>query len=267
MKSNFLRDSDDDSIDKTRTNESPKVQSHQLFAGPDEMEYVLPILVTDTIAPVMIEPAVVKAPSVSPIKSRILDKRVFGDAAGWDKGSRMTVEGIKQAYGGLYDTLFHTGNYKNIYVQEFVVRPDTQLVMLMNAIAIAAKSIQLVFSRRQRSQGIISHPTRTGVPSPSKSRSIGRGRWTEAEEDEEEEKEWDAVDVQVCVSRELRHRVVLCQFLQKTRSSGAAMRNTDQRNAANSRIERVNKAIQVIILIQIFSIIFPCTYLCMFNLY
>jgi len=255
LKRNFLLDSEgeesdgelgDIDIDTT----SAFQKSPPLFDGPDEMEYVLPIqlevIESESSSTIEATGAVVKpviAPSsVSPIKSRVVDKRVFGDAAGWDKGPRMTVEGIKEAYGGLYDTLFHTGNYRNIYVQEFVVRPDTQLVMLMNAIAIAAKSIQLVFSRRQRSQGIISHPTRL---SPSKSQAMRRGRWTEEddEEEEEEEKEWDAVDVQVCVSRELRHRVVLCQFLQK-RSTGLSMRNTE-RNAANSRIERVNKAIQV----------------------
>lgn len=241
-----MRDSDeegsDDGLAASASAVNETAPTKQLFDGPDEMEYVLPVVVTNEAEQSTIKPVV--APTASPLKSRVIDKRVFGDAAGWDKGSRLTLEGIKIAYGGLYDTLFHTGNYKSIYVQEFVVRPDTQLVMLMNAIAIAAKSIQLVFSRRQRSQGIISHPTRTGAPSPNKSRSMGRSRWTEEEEEEEEEKEWDAVDVQVCVSRELRHRVVLCQFLQKSRASGMSLRN-NERNAANSRIERVNKAIQV----------------------
>lgn len=244
-----MKDSDSEgSEDATGDHVTESTVGRQLFDGPDEMEYVLPVVQTDVLPTNSAGSKPLIAPTVSPQKTRILDKRVFGDAVGWDKGSRLTLEGIKQAYCGLYDTLFNTGNYKSIFMQEFVVRPDTQLVMLMNAIAIAAKSIQLVFSRKQRSQGIISHPPRGVGASPSKSAiNRSRGRWTaeddEDDEDENEENVWDAVDIQVCVSRELRHRVILCQFLQKARSNGVA--HNPERNEANSRIERVNKAIQV----------------------
>jgi hypothetical protein len=127
--------------------------------------------------------------------SKRLDNRVQGDTASWITGPRLTIDGIKEAYGGLYETLLNTGSYISIFVQEFVVRPDTPLTTLMNTVAISAKSTQLIFSRRQRSQGLISYPQLPGSASSSSTTSSS-GSKSKLGLDEPE-KDWDVIDVQV----------------------------------------------------------------------
>lgn len=140
-----------------------------------------------------------------------IDVRVSGDTSNWSSGELLTSSGIKAAYSGLYDTLQQSSNYSCILVQEFVVRPDVPLINLMNTIGLAAKSTQLVFSRRQRSQGIISSPQQN-----ISVESDGNGNGNTPIK-AEIEKDWDIVDVQVCISKELKKRVILCQFLRKQR--------------------------------------------------
>lgn len=140
-----------------------------------------------------------RSPHVPPTRfnSNKPDERLRGDATSWDSGPRLTPEGIKAAYSGLYDILpANSHNLSAIFVQEFVVRPDVPLLTLMNTIAIAAKSTQLIFTRKQRSQGIISYPQIPALQSPEAYKS--RRAMAARESNDDIERDWDMVDVQVC---------------------------------------------------------------------
>ena len=173
--------------------------------------------------------------SAAPTPRVNIDERVKGDASSWSTGPLLTPEGVKASYAGLYDTLLQSSNYNSIFVQEFVVRPDIPLINIMNSVAQAAKSTRLVFSKRQLSQGIISDPQSslskehnnktTTTPSTGSNTS-------------DIEKDWDIVDVQVCISKQLKQRVILCQFLRKHRIV------TPNKEVSSPRILKIIKALQ-----------------------
>ncbi len=87
------------------------------------------------------QPEELRTPRLRNLPTKGVDERIKGDMTSWFNGSRLTVEGIKTYYTGLYDTQATLGQYNCISVQEYVIRPDIPLQTLMNAIAIAGTSI------------------------------------------------------------------------------------------------------------------------------
>ena len=157
------------------------------------------------------------------------DERISGDMTFWTSGPKLTVSGIKSSYGGLYDTLLHTGNYTSIYVQEYVVRPDIPVTDLINTLSSSVKILNnhYTFTRKQRSQCLISpsfQPPLTpfsNILSPLRLATTTGTLHTTSTPPHTGvaivDDDWDVVDVQVCISKELKQRVILCQFLRKLR--------------------------------------------------
>ena len=162
------------------------------------------------------------------------DERISGDMTFWTSGPKLTVSGIKSSYGGLYDTLLHTNNYTSIYVQEYVVRPDIPVTDLINTLSSSVKMLNnhYTFTRKQRSQCLISPSfqppttpfsnilsplrlaTSTGTTTNTTSNTTSTPPHTGVVAVDDD---WDVVDIQVCISKELKQRVILCQFLRKLR--------------------------------------------------
>ena len=199
------------------------------------------------------------------------DERISGDMTFWTSGPKLTVSGIKSSYGGLYDTLLHTNNYTSIYVQEYVVRPDIPVTDLINTLSTSIKILNnhYTFTRKQRSQCLISpsfQPPTTpfsNILSPLRlatttgtSHTISNTTSTPphtavaATVDDD----WDVVDIQVCISKELKQRVILCQFLRKLRPAfispaffgksprTSARTSTDNTHTTNTSIPNNNSS-------------------------
>ena len=162
--------------------------------------------------------------------------RINGDYDDWYNGSKLNHEGITAAYSGLYSTLLSsTGNYMMVHGIEIILRPDVQLVsQLLPTIQRTAEACKLDSEVCQSSHILLEHRGFDGgINSPDGSnsdtgeqviQSIGvdpifpanssadgttKPRRTRVND------EWDCIDIQVCVSRQLKHRVLLCQFLKK----------------------------------------------------
>jgi hypothetical protein len=121
---------------------------------------------------------------------------------------------------------------------ECVVRPDVELKQIMDAVskiceyggskvvnsdentdilASHNKKGNLRYSILQRSHAIISRFSKNGLLKPV-------------------EKEWDIIDVQVCISKDLRQRVLLCQFLKKLSNNFLAESSSISNSVLNGAI-------------------------------
>ena len=100
-----------------------------------------------------------------------------------------------------------------MHLVELAVRPDVELKRVMSAVSavlhgpVAGRS-RLQFAFLQRNHGLISRASTDGrlsqTPPPAA------------------EPEWDLVDVQVCLSRDTRRRVLLFQFLKALNNNNGA---------------------------------------------
>jgi len=123
------------------------------------------------------------------------DLRLQGDLSSFHYGDRLANDGLKIYYSGIFETALNQGSHYSVQVVECVIRPDAPLKSLMKVVCKAAEGRNLYFTQVQRSQVIISNPPMT------------QGPWKNSE--------WDLVDCQVCISRELKQRVLLFQFMVK----------------------------------------------------
>lgn len=151
------------------------------------------------------------------IYSNEFDERTRGDFSLWKDGSRLTWIALKQSYVGLFDSLLNTSNhYRCVSVMECVVRPDIELKRIMAVALRASHNLSCKFQLLKRSQALIlasdvngnfnqTHYRLATALSPS---SISKSSL-----------EWDVLEVQVCISRELKQRVLVGIFLKKTNSS------------------------------------------------
>jgi len=142
-----------------------------------------------------------------------VDPRLEGDVSSWSSGGRLTSAGLRRAYVGLFPSRAGWDNFNGSLVRaeggalgplfcslvvEVAVRPDVLLSQLMQAAGAPCRGrTALNYALLQRSHAEV---TRS---------SAGSGA-----------AEWEAVDVQVCVSREIRQRVLLFQFLKSASSAG-----------------------------------------------
>jgi len=88
--------------------------------------------------------------------STLLDERLRGDFSYWHAGPRLSVEGARAAYAGLFDTALSTGDYYSVHVVECAVRPDVDLRALMAVALRAAQAGKLAVTLAQRSHALVS---------------------------------------------------------------------------------------------------------------
>jgi hypothetical protein len=139
------------------------------------------------------------------------DERINNDYDDWHSGPNMEPEGIQRNYSGLYGTLATTtGNYAIVHGIEIVLRPDVSLMThILPALQRAAEASKLSCEVCQSSHVLLEQ------------RSSGHSRTDELlgvdgrQGPAVHNMEWDCIDIQVCVSRALKHRVLLCQFFKK----------------------------------------------------
>eukprot|EP01038_Epipyxis_sp_PR26KG_P011781 gene11781-15763_t len=126
------------------------------------------------------------------------------------------------------------GGYYCMHVLECVVRPDIELKTLMGIVFKVAKANKnkcvfyqrnhaVVYANSNRSitQVMAASVTNVVLSAASSSANVNNTNNTHStnvishRNTAAEIKEWDIIDIQVAVSRELRQRVLLCQFLRK----------------------------------------------------
>lgn len=112
-----------------------------------------------------------------------------------------------------------TKGYYNIHVMECIIRPDIELKAVMAVIVQLGKLYQCKCTLLQRSHAVL---TPTYGTNPSKTSailsrlSIDHGVVNSSPgEYSLEHKEFDCVDVQICISRSVRQRVILLQFMKR----------------------------------------------------
>jgi hypothetical protein len=193
---------------------------------------------------------VTNKPQVNPTSSdplrahaqSILDDRVQGDYSAWQDGPRLTVDGLRSSYSGLVDSGLETGRFASILSIECVLRPDIPVANVLDAMAKVTKTSRmnapgggggsLRFTNRQGNHLVVD------VVQSNEHRATAAlvsGLTDSQEQAEEDESDWDRLDIQLCISRELRQRVLLCQFLKKISSS-------DNEPAINSTQSRTTSA-------------------------
>ena len=146
------------------------------------------------------------------------DERINNDYDDWHSGTNMELAGIQRNYSGLYGTLMSTtGNYTIVHGIEIVLRPDVSLMAhILPALQRTAEASKLTCEVCQSSHVLLEQRSAVVVRRTDSLLSPPR-------EGEEESRdvavihnlEWDCIDIQVCVSRALKHRVLLCQFFKK----------------------------------------------------
>lgn len=152
------------------------------------------------------------APGAKPVYE--IDPRIRGDFNVWHKGSRLTSEGIHAAYTGIHTPPLTDTASKcfTSHVIECVIRPDVELRGIMAIVFQACQHHGLLFeTHEQRSHALIAH-------SQSIYNRHGDGTAENAGQSASHlgvdwGSEWDCIDVQVCLSRELRQRALVLQVL------------------------------------------------------
>lgn len=108
------------------------------------------------------------------------DERIAGDFTHWHSGTRLSLEGLREAYHGLFPTALNSGSFFCVHVVECVLRPDVELCQVVAAALRACQHMRpaLSCSFAQRSH-IIAMPSH-----------LAATQWSE-------EAEWDVMDLQV----------------------------------------------------------------------
>lgn len=172
----------------------------------------------------------------------ILDDRIQGDYSAWQDGPRLTVDGLRGSYSGLVDSGLETGRFVSILTIECVLRPDIPVANVLEAMSKVTKTSRmnapgggggsLRFTNRQGNHLVVDV-----VPNNENrvTAALVSGLTDGQEQAEEVESDWDRLDIQLCISRELRQRVLLCQFLKKVSLS-------DNEQSDNSTQQRCTSA-------------------------
>lgn len=95
--------------------------------------------------------------------------------------------------------------YYNLHVMECVLRPDVEAKIIMAIVVKMAKERNFKCSLLQLNHAVITLKRNHPIPNISKTGDV-QGKAL---------REWDQIDVQICISRELRQRVLLIQFLKR----------------------------------------------------
>jgi len=176
----------------------------------------------------------------------ILDDRIQGDYSAWQSGPRLTTEGLRSAYSGLVDVALDTGRFISILAIECVLRPDISASKVLEAMTKVTKTSRmnvpgggsgsLRFTNRQENHLVVE------VVPKQESRVTaalvsGLANESDQQDEDAEASDWDKLDIQLCLSRELRQRVLLCQFLKKV-----SVDETDNAKPVNDR--RSSSALQ-----------------------
>lgn len=129
--------------------------------------------------------------SSSRVKSHALpsrgdDERIKGDFSHWHSGERLSADGIKACYHGIFESALNSGAFFSVHVVECVVRADMDLKKLIAAVVRTARAMNLEFVLAQRSHVVLHAQQLHSAPS----------QWSQ-------DTEWDIVDVQVTKSMRL----------------------------------------------------------------
>eukprot|EP00981_Chlorochromonas_danica_P013531 scaffold6421_cov251-Ochromonas_danica.AAC.25 len=107
----------------------------------------------------------------------------------------------------------NTKGYYNIHVMECIIRPDIELKVIMAIIVQLAKSFQCKCSLIERSHAVL-FPTSTKASSFMSKLNGGSSKTADTSQPLTRG-EFDCVDVQVCINRDVRQRVLLLQFMKR----------------------------------------------------
>lgn len=99
-----------------------------------------------------------------------------------------------------------------LHTVECVIRPDIELKSVMAIVVKLAKHVKCKCILQKRSHAILFQSTSSNnsIPTDNTDAKGNAG------------KEWDQLDIQICVNRELRQRVVLMQFMKRSGIFGSA---------------------------------------------
>mmetsp|Transcript_2648 Transcript_2648/g.3611 ORF Transcript_2648/g.3611 Transcript_2648/m.3611 type:complete len:891 (-) Transcript_2648:202-2874(-) len=187
--------SSDFTVEKLRRNWDLEDEEEEELLDPEETADAASVIISSP------------APEAGPQEP---DPRLEGDVSSWSSGGRLTSAGLRRTYVGLFASRARWDNFNGSLVRvegdtdrdregslfcalvvEVAVRPDVRLSRLMAAVgAVCTGRSALQYALLQRSHGEITR--QKGLSGAV---------------------EWEVVDVQVCVSREIRQRVLLFQFL------------------------------------------------------
>lgn len=151
------------------------------------------------------------------------DERINNDYDDWHSGPKMELEGLQRHYSGLYGTLMSTtGNYTIVHGIEIMLRPDVSLMThILPALQRTAEASKLTCEVCQSSHVLLEQrsPGRASATDMLLSSPRAAGDGEDGDDGPVKNMvynlEWDCIDIQVCVSRALKHRVLLCQFFKK----------------------------------------------------
>jgi hypothetical protein len=150
------------------------------------------------------------------------DERMRADFNVWTNASRLSWQELKQSYVGLFDSLLNATNpsYSCVCVMECVLRPDAELKRIMAIALRASHNLDCKFQLLKRSQAII----HAASPTPDNRATHSQYRLSSALSptsamNARPVNEWDVLEVQVCISRELKQRVLVGIYLKRNNSS------------------------------------------------
>jgi len=163
------------------------------------------------------------APTITTNQPELLhDDRVKVDFTVWRSGAKLTWQGLKDCYTGLYDMALPgsgmslTSNNSSVVVLECVVRPDVELKRLMAVILRSSHALGCRFQLCQRSHAIVTRES--DIPASLGSSLSNTFSSFVPKAQSQVEEEWEVMEAQVCISKELQQRVLLCVFMRRSNS-------------------------------------------------
>ena len=160
--------------------------------------------------------------TLRPQMQAILDDRVQGDYSAWQKGPRVSPDGLRMIYSGLVETAAENGKYDIILTIECLLRPDVCATKILETMTKVAKT-----SRMQKpgdpKQAPLRFTSRCDHHLIIEAAHVEANEMSESYKADRESCDWDLIDLQVCVSRQLRQRVMICQYMKQRFSSEKAL--------------------------------------------
>lgn len=193
------------------------------------------------------------------------DDRMKGDFSLWKSINKVILwSDMKDRYAGLSDCVPGNGiaGFDCLCVMECVLRPDIELKRIMAAVLRASHALSCSFRLNSRShavimssQSVLTSPTASSMSSTGNvfSGSIASAFGSKNNASSSSiisDEEWDVLDIQICISKELRQRVLVGIFLRRfqrlnrSNNSNNTMNNKSFTSNMKLPISRVTTTIQ-----------------------
>ena len=150
------------------------------------------------------------------------DQRIMGDFSFYGDKERLSREALKKIYCGISEAVVPSSRdptvsedpslYSTLYLLECIIRPDIDLPRVMKClelVALTPVAAPLDFYLHRTNHASMPFKEQPSLLS-----------WAEGTPPD-----WDSIDVQVCISRELRQRVIVFQFMRKSASYNGTIKD------------------------------------------